>query len=153
MQKHAHTHKKWKYVRGNASACMMMHIYACMCTWDSECEWMLCVWPKCGCSFFEPNIWSCILDERVGQKDGGGHTLTQSAVVCVWEEGGGRGETRKKWEEGERGKMKGEKMEGDRPLSAKTCTDTQEVKISEWKGKCMYADQHMCMSRWGSECE
>ena len=41
--------------------------------------------------------------------------------------------------------MKGEKMVGDRPLSAKTCTDTQEVKISEWRGKCMYADEHICM--------
>ena len=42
-------------------------------------------------------------------------------------------------------KMKGEKMLGDRPLSAKTCTDTQEVKISEWKGKRMYDDEHICM--------
>ena len=40
-------------------------------------------------------------------------------------------------------KMKGEKMERDRPLSAKTCTDTQEVKISEWRGKCMYDDAHI----------
>ena len=44
-----------------------------------------------------------------------------------------------------RGYAKGEKMVGDRPLSAKTCTDTQEVKISEWRGKCMYDDAHICM--------
>ena len=52
-----------------------------------------------------------------------------------------------KEEEGERGKMKGEKMVGDRPLSVKTCTDTQEVKISEWKGRRMYDDEHICMCR------
>ena len=43
--------------------------------------------------------------------------------------------------------MKGEQMVGDRALSAKTRTDTQEVKISEWRGKCMYDDAHICMCR------
>ena len=47
--------------------------------------------------------------------------------------------------EGERGKVKCEKMAGDRALSAKTCTDTQEVKISEWRGKCMYDVAHIRM--------
>ncbi len=41
--------------------------------------------------------------------------------------------------------MKGEKVVGDRALSAKTCIDTQEVKISEWRGKCMYDVAHMSM--------
>ena len=59
-------------------------------------------------------------------------------------QGGGRGG---KEEEGERGKMKmkGETNVGDRALSVKTCTDTQEVKISEWRGKCMYDVAHIRM--------
>ena len=51
---------------------------------------MLCVLPKCGCSFFEHSIWSCISDERAGQKDGGGHTLTPSALEWQGVEEGGK---------------------------------------------------------------
>ena len=41
--------------------------------------------------------------------------------------------------------MKGRKIDEHRANYAKTCTDTQEVKISEWRGKCMYDDAHICM--------
>ena len=59
---------------------MLMNIYACAHETASVSECCVCDL-SVAAHILRHSIGSCILEERGGQKDGGGHILTPSALV------------------------------------------------------------------------